>query len=432
MSKKAKITSSENLAREKKPSEMMSKLKKYLRKHINLRTTIHFLLFIGFASCFLVQVHDQFIKFINKETTTVFETGKDDNLRLPAYSFCPKAAFRRDKMRELGMEGHYWQEIYQKHPSAHTEKWKIPDNVEQMQHWYDQSTYSLDELLILARYWMGNGTVVDIFANGKLHEDPEVAKSVQIISNTIYGKCILVHPTMKVSNKADYLHLSFNLSNDKDTIKAYVFARGLELFGARNDYWVGNFKMYEIVRGQKFNLDVIKKVKMLNPQTSGCQETIMYSDYGQCLLDRGRELYTELGRECPVCYLPQLELWNAQNLPTCKSLSQAQCSYMAQRRSMFGANAGAQCLLPCHTEEYSYSFRTSPMLDTENKDNLDFFTYYNVIDVEVSREHMLYDLNTIVAAVGGSMGLFLGFSFYEFAVKALYWIDKMSVMPSIE
>ena len=36
--------------------------------------------------------------------------------------------------------------------------------------------------------------------------------------------------------------------------------------------------------------------------------------------------------------------------------------------------------------------------------------YFNELEHELRKEYVLFDLNAIVASVGGSMGLFLGFS----------------------
>ena len=41
--------------------------------------------------------------------------------------------------------------------------------------------------------------------------------------------------------------------------------------------------------------------------------------------------------------------------------------------------------------------------------------YYGETEVRVKEEFLIYDLNAIVAAIGGSLGLFLGFSCYEVA-----------------
>ena len=41
--------------------------------------------------------------------------------------------------------------------------------------------------------------------------------------------------------------------------------------------------------------------------------------------------------------------------------------------------------------------------------------YYHETEVQVKQEFLIYDLNAIVATIGGSLGLFLGFSCYEVA-----------------
>ena len=50
--------------------------------------------------------------------------------------------------------------------------------------------------------------------------------------------------------------------------------------------------------------------------------------------------------------------------------------------------------------------------------------YYNEIRVQYRRERVLYGLVDIIAAVGGSLGLFLGFSFLDFALWALGMIQE--------
>ncbi len=50
--------------------------------------------------------------------------------------------------------------------------------------------------------------------------------------------------------------------------------------------------------------------------------------------------------------------------------------------------------------------------------------YFRDHYVETSREVILYDGNTIVAAVGGSLGLFLGFSCLEFVTCLFDWVAR--------
>ena len=49
-----------------------------------------------------------------------------------------------------------------------------------------------------------------------------------------------------------------------------------------------------------------------------------------------------------------------------------------------------------------------------NESNL--AVYYEITDTIVTEEVLLYDLNSIVSAVGGSLGLFLGFSCFQGAM----------------
>ncbi len=52
--------------------------------------------------------------------------------------------------------------------------------------------------------------------------------------------------------------------------------------------------------------------------------------------------------------------------------------------------------------------------------------YFTTDMVRHTRQLVLYDLSTIVASVGGSMGMFLGFSCLHFCRKWLEWLlDKL-------
>ena len=42
--------------------------------------------------------------------------------------------------------------------------------------------------------------------------------------------------------------------------------------------------------------------------------------------------------------------------------------------------------------------------------------------MRITEEVLLYDLNAIISGIGGSLGLFLGFSFLGLIEQALNWI----------
>ena len=52
------------------------------------------------------------------------------------------------------------------------------------------------------------------------------------------------------------------------------------------------------------------------------------------------------------------------------------------------------------------------------------FLYPITADVLVYEEYLLFDFNAIVSSVGGSLGLFIGFSFLQCAMSTFGLIEK--------
>ena len=50
--------------------------------------------------------------------------------------------------------------------------------------------------------------------------------------------------------------------------------------------------------------------------------------------------------------------------------------------------------------------------------------FYGKPTIYVEKEVLMYDFNAIISAVGGSLGLFLGFSCYGVVDKTLQWTKR--------
>ena len=63
-------------------------------------------------------------------------------------------------------------------------------------------------------------------------------------------------------------------------------------------------------------------------------------------------------------------------------------------------------------------------LYTSNKINEDFwlFYYYETMETEINNEMLIVDVSNLIGAIGGNMGLFLGFSFLSIFVFSLDFI----------
>ena len=130
-----------------------------------------------------------------------------------------------------------------------------------------------------------------------------------------------------------------------------------------------------------------------------------------------------------VCEFPQARylLGNQSQLPPC--LKNDELRYMSLHFShnvtQFMLHEQATgCKGPCINMQLSYKRLIYMQLKTlVNRSNIAI--YYENTDTIVSEEMLLYDLNSIVSAVGGSLGLFLGFSCFQVALWMLGCVSKM-------
>ena len=79
------------------------------------------------------------------------------------------------------------------------------------------------------------------------------------------------------------------------------------------------------------------------------------------------------------------------------------------------------CSVPCSTWYYPYSVKDynpksvqSLLGNDSGLDSNRFWMTFVSNRVKVTEEYVVYDFNGILAAMGGSLGLFLGFSCFDF------------------
>lgn len=124
--------------------------------------------------------------------------------------------------------------------------------------------------------------------------------------------------------------------------------------------------------------------------------------------------------DCNICYWPTLKQWTS-NFTFCKNVNDLQCTHDAILNTIAMVDGHRKCLSSCQVHEHSCEISSNP---TPGEDSFyaAIYMYMSYIEVEFRREHRLYDLNNIIAAVGGSMGLFLGFSFLSFFKNTIDFI----------
>ena len=84
-------------------------------------------------------------------------------------------------------------------------------------------------------------------------------------------------------------------------------------------------------------------------------------------------------------------------------------------------SSDGHCKPNCLQRSQIHSIRQADCLVKGSRSSV-MYLYFTEMEVEAREEVLLYDMGNIVAAVGGSLGLFLGFSCLDFAGVTLRFL----------
>ena len=92
------------------------------------------------------------------------------------------------------------------------------------------------------------------------------------------------------------------------------------------------------------------------------------------------------------------------------------------------------CPIPCLQLQYTFTLseiHQNNWIDPKNtfspefvKEYYSIFASFETMDIEKHEENLIYDSGSFFAAVGGNLGLFLGFSCFSIIVAAIDFVAK--------
>ena len=132
------------------------------------------------------------------------------------------------------------------------------------------------------------------------------------------------------------------------------------------------------------------------------------------------------------CYYPFLDSIfqsgsqpNPLNWPVCKSFAQVN-NIMDRVRFTTRHRNHEVCPIPCTTESI-HGQVTTEVLPGSVTNESKIYLYYPSLDTQVEEEIRLFGPTSIIASIGGSLGLFLGFSCLDAAMGITARIQAMNV-----
>ena len=118
--------------------------------------------------------------------------------------------------------------------------------------------------------------------------------------------------------------------------------------------------------------------------------------------------------------MKQLELSECLPIPltTIKELSDTKYNFKTCLNASFSENhwdllrfERSQCKNPCNVVEYTG--RSQERLDKDDKTSLILIIYFVSNEIKVQDQYFIYSDVDLIGIVGGNLGLFIGFSFFD-------------------
>ena len=102
---------------------------------------------------------------------------------------------------------------------------------------------------------------------------------------------------------------------------------------------------------------------------------------------------------------------NETTWPICKTPKENAC--MAKAMSLeLNTNASLECPMNCKRVRYSGRKKLNPVFQNNSDIEVDY--QFPTEEVMYFKEYIIYDFSGMIGSVGGSLGLFIGFSFLDF------------------
>ena len=260
---------------------------------------------------------------------------------------------------------------------------------------------------------------------------------------TIYSEELDAHDTcFKISAKA-----KFRMKGYEKTIffiiKNKLHAKHLSYFtvyftSEKNSYgvvlnqWMDGKVMPIDIQKSTFKRVALKQEKYSFLKMKGCREESFY----ECFTSEiSKANFNQCSKKCLPISLPSYEKFN---IPMCETIEERNCAMevMENLYDTIVQSENSKCLLKsCSIDNYSgdvsYTRRHTYDNNTIIPENGFTLSYeFSVPEkVTVYNEYLIYDNKRVIGSVGGTLGMFIGFSFSNFLSFFLKSISDLWKKP---
>ena len=174
---------------------------------------------------------------------------------------------------------------------------------------------------------------------------------------------------------------------------------------------------------------VFKKRKFvtLHKESNPCKD----HDFNACAKQAISKLIKKEGIDCLITFWNEFEDFG---LPVCSSLNESTFATLKGKigkinRQFIGDPRSYGCPKLCTNTKYNAKvvefdeMTTSLLYNEPCESEYSLYIYFSMDHIEIIKEYLVYDIMTIISAIGGTMGLLLGYSMLSMLTSTLKFIQ---------
>ena len=245
------------------------------------------------------------------------------------------------------------------------------------------------------------------------------------------GQCYAItanHENVKFSN-GDTLYIETKFQSKIQSLYLYFTSHENKHGMVFHDHGKQELKKYTVKTGQMAGFSLRKKKFLRMESTQTCRDyTKSGGTFMDCMIESQIDCYmNESNSNCrciPAQSKTQFEIMNI-SLKYCQTNEEFECARKKMHDCYFNKATTENCLKPCKEVQYN-AIQMEGEIDEEIKEKniINFVVAYRSVDEKVYQEYYIYDTFSFIGNVGGSLGLFIGFSYTDFLGKVLDFVFK--------
>ena len=346
-----------------------------------------------FVSFFVFYLKDQTTKFMKGSTTFASRTEEVDMFKIPVFFICFEPGYKPSIYGNISADLASHFEIQ----TFITEEQKLSDFLK-------SASYKLDEDIQIELIMFDGGKMKDkrILKDGQNTIDNFLVDVYQI--NTIAdGYCYVVESAEKVSPWVQMSVVVKDLNSENGDKLS-----NLNLFIASNETWYGIIAVtwpYFKLTKYKYSFNEPKMYHWIDLSVTSISYQKGHKSVEECI-----ENWMSTNDVCKKCS-PFFHSFKNKK-PSCQSNEDNKCWYLW---SFFGKNFNnyKRCLKPMETTLFTgISLPFERPLVHNSTVNIAFA--YSSDEIKIEEETLMIGTSSYIGSVGGSLGLFLGFSCFTY------------------